>query len=45
MTSSLSWFHRALLSAVFASLTAIFAKVGLEGVDADYAALKRQHIV
>ena len=33
MTSSYVWFHWALLSAVFASLTAIFAKIGLEGVD------------
>jgi transporter family protein len=45
MTSSLSGFYWALLSAVFAPLTAIFAKVCLEGIDSDYAALKRQHIV
>ena len=31
------WFHWALLSAVFAALTAIFAKLGLQGVDADLA--------
>lgn len=27
------WFYWALLSAIFAALTAIFAKIGLEGVD------------
>ena len=27
------WFYWALLSAVFAALTAIFAKIGLEGID------------
>jgi uncharacterized membrane protein len=36
MTSSYVWFHWALLSAVFASLTAIFAKIGLEGVNSDF---------
>ena len=34
-----SWFFWALLSAVFAALTAIFAKVGLVGVNSDYATL------
>jgi bacterial/archaeal transporter family protein len=33
------WFYWALLSAVFAALTAIFAKIGLEGVDSDFATL------
>ena len=45
MTSSLTWFSWALLSAVFASLTAIFAKVGLDGVDADYATLIRTIVI
>jgi len=30
-----NWFLWAFLSAVFAALTAIFAKVGLESVDSD----------
>ena len=33
MTLTHDWFYWALFSAVFAALTAIFAKVGLEGVD------------
>jgi transporter family protein len=45
MISSYVWFHWALLSAVFASLTAIFAKVGLEGVDSDFATLIRTVII
>ena len=35
------WFYWALLSAVFAALTAIFAKIGLEGIDSDLATLIR----
>lgn len=42
---SLNWFYWALLSAVFASLTAIFAKVGLEGIDSDYATLIRTVVI
>jgi bacterial/archaeal transporter family protein len=45
MTSSYLWFQWALLSAVFASLTAIFAKIGLEGVDSDFATLIRTVII
>ncbi|HEY7220305.1 MAG TPA: EamA family transporter [Candidatus Binatia bacterium] len=45
MTSSYVWFHWAVLSAVFASLTAIFAKIGLEGVDSDFATLIRTFII
>jgi transporter family protein len=45
MTSSYVWFHWALLSAVFASLTAIFAKIGLEGVDSDFATMIRTFII
>ena len=40
-----SWFFWALLSAVFAALTAIFAKVGLQGVDSDFATLIRTAMV
>ena len=39
------WFHWALLSAVFAALTAIFAQLGLQGVDADLATLIRTLII
>lgn len=39
------WFLWALLSAVFAALTAIFAKVGLAGVDSDYATLVRTAVI
>ena len=35
------WFQWALLSAIFAALTAIFAKVGIQQIDADYATLLR----
>jgi len=40
-----SWFYWALLSAVFAAMTAIFAKIGLEGVDSDYATLIRTVVI
>lgn len=39
------WLVWALLSAVFAALTAVLAKVGLGGIDADYAALLRTVII
>jgi bacterial/archaeal transporter family protein len=39
------WLPWALLSAVFAALTEIFAKVGLEGVDSDYATLIRTFVI
>lgn len=45
MTSSSAWFNWALLSAGFAALTAIFAKVGLEGVDSDLATLLRTLVI
>lgn len=45
MSNSTSWFYWALLSAVFAALTAIFAKVGIQGVDSDLATLVRTAIV
>ncbi len=40
-----TWFYWALLAAVFAALTAIFAKVGIQGVDADFATLIRTAII
>jgi len=39
------WFYWALWSAVFAALTAIFAKIGLEGVDSDLATLVRTSVI
>jgi transporter family protein len=39
------WFIWALLSAVFAALTAIFAKVGLGGVNSDMATLIRTVVI
>ena len=39
------WLMWALLSAVFAALTAVFAKVGLEGIDSDYATLLRTGVI
>jgi len=39
------WFYWALWSAVFAALTAIFAKLGLEGVDSDLATLVRTMVI
>ena len=45
METSHTWFVWALLSAVFAALTAIFAKVGLAGVDSDLATLVRTGII
>jgi bacterial/archaeal transporter family protein len=40
-----SWQLWAILSAVFAALTAIFAKVGVEGINSDLATLIRTVIV
>ena len=45
MASDTSWFYWALWSAVFAALTAIFAKIGLEGVDSDLATLVRTVVI
>jgi len=45
MTAEPTWFFWALLSAVFAALTAIFAKVGLEGVNSDLATLVRTAVI
>jgi bacterial/archaeal transporter family protein len=43
--ASSSWQFWALLSAVFAALTAIFAKVGVENVNSDLATLIRTLVV
>jgi transporter family protein len=45
MISASNWFVWALLSAVFAALTAIFAKLGLTGVDSDMATLIRTVVI
>ena len=45
MSSAHDWFFWALLSAVFARLTAIFAKIGLEGVESDLATLIRTGVI
>ena len=39
------WWIFALLSALFASLTAIFAKIGIKGVDSDVASAVRTVVV
>ena len=44
-SSSHGWAYWALLSAGFAALTAIFAKIGIAGVDSDLATLIRTTIV
>lgn len=44
-TSSSAWFFWALLSAVFAALTAVFAKIGIREVDSDLATLIRTAII
>ena len=45
MPDTQNWVAWALLSASFAALTAIFAKVGLERVDPDYATLVRTAVI
>jgi transporter family protein len=45
MSSTAAWLPWALLSALFAALTAIFAKLGIRGVDSDLATLVRTGIV
>jgi len=42
---NLSWQLWAVLSAIFAALTAIFAKVGVEGVNADLATFIRTVVI
>lgn len=45
MAMTSNWFLWVLLSAVFAALTAIFAKIGLEEVDSDLATLIRTVVI
>jgi transporter family protein len=45
MFTSTNWFYWATMSAVFAALTAIFAKIGIKGVDSDLATLIRTAII
>lgn len=45
MATSSGWFYWAILSAVFAALTAIFAKIGIQNVDSDLATLIRTAII
>jgi bacterial/archaeal transporter family protein len=45
MSPSGDWFLWAALSACFAALTAIFAKIGIQGVDSDLATLVRTVII
>jgi transporter family protein len=45
MATTPNWFFWALSSAAFAALTAIFAKIGLEGVDSDLATLVRTAVI
>lgn len=40
-----SWFYWAIMSAVFAALTAIFAKIGIQGINSDFATLIRTFII
>lgn len=45
MNTSATWFYWALLSAAFAALTAVFAKVGIRDVDSDLATLIRTAVI
>lgn len=45
MSTSHGWFFWAALSAGFAAMTAIFAKIGIQGVDSDLATLVRTVII
>jgi bacterial/archaeal transporter family protein len=45
MNTTSPWFLWALLSAVFAALTTIFAKLGLAGVNSDFATLIRTVVI
>jgi transporter family protein len=45
MTISTNWAYWAVLSAIFAAMTAIFAKIGIQGVDSDLATLVRTAII
>jgi len=45
MATSNGWFCWAILSAVFAALTTIFAKIGIQGINSDFATLIRTAII
>lgn len=45
MLTSTGWFYWALMSAIFAALTAVFAKIGIKGIDSDLATLIRTAII
>jgi len=45
LTDTPTWVAWAVLSACFAALTAIFAKIGLEGIDSDFATLIRTVVI
>ena len=45
MSTASQWFVWAMLSAVFAALTTVFAKLGLAGVDSDFATLIRTAVI
>ena len=45
VNTTTGWFYWALLSASFAALTAIFAKIGIQGVDSDLATLVRTAVI
>ena len=45
MTHSNIWFYWALLSAVFAALTAVLAKAGVQDIDPDLATLLRTAVI
>jgi transporter family protein len=45
MATSASWLYWAFLSAIFAALTAIFAKIGIQGINSDLATLIRTAII
>ena len=43
--ASNAWLYWALASAFFAALTAIFAKLGLQGIDSDFATFIRTLVI
>ena len=45
MDGALPWQAWAVLSAVFAALTAIFAKIGIENVNSDFATFIRTVVI
>jgi bacterial/archaeal transporter family protein len=45
MPADNTWFYWAVMSAIFAALTAIFAKIGIQNVDSDLATLVRTAII